>query len=854
MDIADYNINDILSKIPIVMRRNKIKVLCLFISITAFLMTGIPDFKITSYQEQNNMLEKKDADRKANERFINYFGGQKSMILTYQPKDGEIFSKESLKALKSVQEELIRESIGLQGNKNTPLKHITQVRSLINVPYLNVENSNLYSTEFIGNHMPNTKADSKLLKTLALRHPEYVQSFVSLNCKYGALIIKTNFQVVDSNAFELQSIAKDELDATLNALEDTGEEKVAQKIEKKEKTNIELTRHSLSEFASFEKRVEEIISKEKYTKVLKFAPTSWGATWEKNIFQPELNFAIICMNILVVVLIYSLFKSFSAVVWSLLIVSIPIATMLGLSGWLELDIKNSVYIAISLTMVAGIADVIHIISGYNIFRKEGHSHVDAMTSVFKKSSLGCIFTSLTTAFGMLSLLMIPIVEVQNMGLLAAYGVLVASGLTLFVLPLMMDIWSPFNEKKIIEKPNGISMIQKMIRKTELIAINRPKIIIILFIIPVIFFAYQLPKIQVDTLSINAWSKDEPARQAKELINEYFGGITGINVLLETGVENGLKNPETLFAMDTIAQNIKKQYPEWVKKSYSIVNEVKYIFQNLNEGRSDKYEIPKNRSALEETLFLFNNASPENRAQVVTDDYSTGSIYIRMKDPGSRLGEKIVNSIQNNIDAIVNDLKKVYPNIKITLTGDLVQKSAIKNYISWSQLKSFGLVVLVISFLFFIIFRSLKVGLLSLIPNLFPIICTFGIMGWCKISLDETTLMVAPILIGIVVDDTIHFISHYRYFMCKEKDMTIAVQHTFREAGQAILFTSIILFTNFLLLNTVSHLSVARFGWLSAVAILCALLADFYLLPALLKLFNADFNVKEITLKKVILIR
>ena len=744
---------------------------------------------------------------------------------------------------------MIRESLGLQGKKDTPLKHITQVRSLINVPYLNVKKNNLYSKEFIGSQLPNTKSDSKILRSMALKHPEYRQSLISSNGKYGAIIIKTNFQVVDDDTEELISEAVDETNVIIDTFEDIEEEEIEKSVLNKKKYNIKLTRHTLSEFASFEKRIDEIINKEKYSKILEMSPTSWGTTWEKHVFQPELNFAIICMNIMVVLIILVLFRSFSAIVWTLLIVSIPIGTMLGLSGWLELDVKNNIYIAISLTMVAAIADVIHIISGYNLFRQKGNTHGDALTYVFKKSALGCLFTSMTTAMGMLSLFMIPIVEIQNMGLLSAYGVLVSCAITLFILPIMMDIWCPFSDKKFIKKQNDITILQQLIRKVELIAVNRPIICVISFIIPTIFFGYQLTKIQVDTLSINAWGKDEPARQAKELINDYFGGISGINVLVETGVENGLKNPETLFAMDTIGHNIKKQYPEWVTKSFSIVNEVKYIFQNLNEGRTDMYKIPEDRSTLEETLFLFNNTNPENRALIVTDDYSTGSIYISMKDPGSHLGEIIVNSMKKNIIAITKDLKKVYPHIKITLTGDLVQKSAIKNYISWSQLKSFGLVFLVISILFVIIFGSLKVGLLSLIPNFVPIIYTFGIMGWFGISLDETTLMVAPILIGIVVDDTIHFILHYRYFMYKERDMVIALKHTFREAGQAIMITSFILIINFLLLNTVSHLSVARFGLLSAVAIISALLADFYLLPALFKIFHADFNVIKKVMQK-----
>lgn len=840
MHFTIHGINHSFSKIPDLLRRHKHIVWILFILISTDLLGGIPYFKITSYQEQDNMLDKGEIARKAKERFIYNFGGQKRMILTCQAQDGNIFSRQSLTTLKEVQKELVQESLGLAGKKNSPLKHITQVRSLINAPYLKVDKENLYSKEFIGDQLPKTEKDSELLKKLALLHPEYKQTFLSSDAKYGALIIKTDFEIVanknekNKNEFE---------NGLLNFYQDIEESNSSQKIVKPEEKEIELTRNSLSTYAEFEKRVAEIINKVKYKQVLEFSPTSWGATWEKYIFQPELNIAITCMNIILLLIIFFLFRSVSAILWSSILITVPIGWMLGIAGWCNLTVKNSIYISISLVMVAGIADVIHIISGYNLFRKDGLCHNDALKTVFKHSATSCLLTSLTTALGMLSLLMVPIIEIQNMGLLAAFGVLAEVALILFVLPVMMDLWSPYSKKAKTRSRDIIPFVQRLIEKIVTIGANNAKIIIFPFLFVSLFFAYQTTKVQVDTLSINAWKKTEPARKAKEIINDHFGGISGIEVLVETGVENGFKNPEILFAMDALSKKIKTQYPSFVTKTYSIVNEVKYTFQNLNEGRADMYKIPKDKSTLEETLFFFNNANPEDRRLLVTDDYSSASIYIQMKDPGSRLGEKIVNAMRKDVEALKKTILPEFPDFNIILTGSLVQNSAIRNYVSWSQLKSFGLVFLVISILFIFIFRSFKVGLISLIPNIFPIIFIFGLMGWLGIALDETTLMVAPIIIGIVVDDTIHLIAHYRYHIISENsNVNSAIKNTIHEVGQAVIFTSVILVVNFLLLKTVSHQSVARYGLLSAVAVIVALLSDLFLLPALLKIFNADFNV------------
>jgi predicted RND superfamily exporter protein len=148
---------------------------------------------------------------------------------------------------------------------------------------------------------------------------------------------------------------------------------------------------------------------------------------------------------------------------------------------------------------------------------------------------------------------------------------------------------------------------------------------------------------------------------------------------------------------------------------------------------------------------------------------------------------------------------------------------------------------VISIILFIVLGSYKAGLVALAPNLFPILTTFGLMGYFKVPLDADTLLIAPIIIGLAVDDTIHFMTHFRIEMGKTKDIKIAVVKSIREAGQAISFTSLILSAGFLVFILSFHNGLSHFGVFAAIAIMTALITDLFLLPALCRISKLTFT-------------
>ena len=241
--------------------------------------------------------------------------------------------------------------------------------------------------------------------------------------------------------------------------------------------------------------------------------------------------------------------------------------------------------------------------------------------------------------------------------------------------------------------------------------------------------------------------------------------------------------------------------------------------------------------LAQLLVLIEGGDYENLERMVSLDYAQARMSVSLKTVGSKKSVEILNSFQPELERIIQPLKSKYPDFKATVTGGVGTWARVFDAISWSQIQSFGLAFLIISLILIFVFGSLKLGFLAIIPNTFPMLTVFGLMGWSGFKLDVTTLLTAPVVIGIAVDDTIHFMTHYRISLKRGESIEEAINSTLREVGQAITVTTLILMSLFVCFIPVSHLGVSRFSILALVAVFSALLADLVLLPAMLRVFK-----------------
>lgn len=821
------SINRFFEQIPDFVQKNRLWVWGGFVIATGILLFGLG--RVKTEMNMDSYFQENEPVKRAYDHFRAIFGGDEIVYLVFEAKNGDVFSQEALKALQGVQRELLRSDS--MTNEASPLNHITKVTSILNVNYLQAKDDILSSRDFIGETLPENEAERMRIRTLADAHPDYPLLYFSKEHTYGGIMIETDFNAVlaqeiydESNPEEI-SIAK----ATANNPSEIDSPPTFQRTE-------------MPEYALFMDEVTRILHQEKYADALKFYPAGNPVMMSNAIktMMKEAGVLMMGLPILIAIMLWLLFRSLATVIWPILIIAFSLLWVVGLAGWIGIPLSQLFEIIVFLTLAVGVADAVHILSGYLYFRNQNLNHDKALRQVYKKSGLACFLTSVTTAVGLCSLIFVPLVPIQNFGILAAIGVLLAFIFTVFLLPNMLHLWNPISQKKlkqIVTSRGKPHLLQNFLQRIEHFSGNRPKLITGVFLLFGLALAWGSLSITVDSNFVRDLKKTNPTRVSYDIIDRFMGGSGNMATLIDTGKEGGIKDPRIMNAIETLQIEIEKQFPDKVKKTFSLANVVKESFRLLNGGDQEAYRLPQERMLLAQTLFLFENASPEDRQDLVSENYRTTHIRINITNMGSHDSVILMKDIQHLIETIFFPLKQDYPHLTVNVTGQIPLMNRLSDFISRYQLQSFLTTLSVISLLLLFIFGSIKVGAIAIIPNLFPIVTIFGLMGFLGIPLDMHLMLVAPITIGIAVDDTIHFLAHYRLERENNANKEEAIQNAFREAGQAILFTSIILSVGFMIFLISSSKGLIFFGIFSGLAIFVALLADLFLLPSMLFLFE-----------------
>ncbi|MCP4754548.1 MAG: RND family transporter [Proteobacteria bacterium] len=811
--------------------RHRLKIWLGFILLFGVSVLGIPRLSIDMTME--SFFEENDPVKLLYDQFRDTFGSDDSVYIVYEAADGDIFSDRSLRALQRLQDLLENPEAGENGDVPPTYDHIVEVKTLLNVSYLEADQDTLISREFIGDELPATDAEREKLRQQALHHDDYPQFYLSRDSRYGGILIRTDFGIVpidEGPTGEEDDLTDDGFDATIPS-------------QPPGKQRYKLT--TMQEYADFDTMIEELIGRPEFEGTLKFYPVGNPAImgFFNDVFNTEISILFSGALVLMMIVLFVLFRSVSGIVWPVCVVILSLFITLGLAGWLDVTMSMMVQILMMLVMVVGIADSVHILSGYYYFRHRNLEHLPAIRAVLRRSGLACLLTSVTTSIGMFALTIVPIRPIQVFGLFAGFGVLLAFVVSVVLLPLMLDIWQPISRKRAqriaqsLQKP---SFVQRFLGAVEPYSYQYPKTILLVFIVVLGIALYGVSQVKIDSNMVEIIEEGLPIRVAHDLVDDAMGGSQSMEIYLKFGKQDALKDPEVLNAMEKIQSTLKTKHGQYVVKTSSLVNVVKESYRSLNENRQEMYIIPQNRRVLEQTLLMFDMANPDDRSLLVPDDYSQGRISVRLINYGSSEYTDFFEDINNQLQAVFDPLKQKYPDLEVDITGNLAMMMIMIEYISWSQIRSFGLALAIITVLLFVVFGSPKVGLIAMIPNVFPVLVTFGTMGLFGFALDADTLIIAPIVIGIAVDDTIHFLTHYRSEYMETGNTVKSIVLSLREAGQAITFSTVILVIGFSILVISVHQGMANFGILSAVAFCSALLADFLLLPSLCVLFKIKF--------------
>lgn len=839
------------TSIPDQVREKKWFVWLFFIITTVIIGVGIKDAKFD--MTIDSWFTEDDPIKVALNQFRNQFGSEDGIYLVYKAKDGDIFSYQSLKAVQGIRDEILNFRLRLEPGETSMLDRIEKVETIVSANVLNVQNDILISKKFIGQQIPSSREERERLRKLALKQKDFSLLYHSKDFQYGGIFIRTDLGTIPLDQ---------EPEISIEDADDEEEEVAMEMDESAVFENVKFKPVEMGTYLGLMAAINQVIHKPEFQNHLEYFPVGNAPLMDIMMeMMEEMGPMYLGMILIIVILLWVLFRSFSAVLWPITIIVLSAIWTVGLMGWFGVVMTTMLILTIMLILAVGTADAIHIISGYLYFRNhKGEDHHRALKSAYHKSALPCLLTSITTMIGMFALSISPISHITTFGYTSAMGVGFAYLFSIYLLPLMLDLWSPVkNPTPKREKPSPVLssirtqylrfkiaipdfsvLLQKRLDKILPFVEKRPLSIALFFLSIFIICVYGATQVRIDSNISEAVKEGHILKVIYDTVDKNMMGSQNMEILIDVGEVDGVQDPDILKAMDLFQKELIKKHVGLVVRTYSLANVVKDAFQLLNENQEEMYKIPVKKDVLIQTLFLFNNANPEDRRRLVSDNYSKTHISVQLYNSGSYQYIEFFKAVQEDMKKHFDPFKDKYPQMEISITGGLALMMELMDYISWTQLKSLALAISIISLILIFIFGSFRVGAMAIIPNLIPATITFGLLGLFDIPLDSDTIIIAPVIIGIAVDDTIHFISHYRSEVIKDGNIHRAIKNSIQEVGQAITFTSVILGLGFLIMATSSYLSMVKVGAFGSLAIFVALLCDLFLLPAFILILKPTF--------------
>lgn len=810
-------------RLPALVRAHRIAVWSAFLLCIALAIPGVMRFQIVAGDEV--FFGRDDPVKKAYDKFRLQFGGTDTIYIPYKAKDGDILSQASLRALQGVQDELLYYRLKQPADAKSPLDRIIRVMTLINAPFLDKQDDAVTTRQFMGSRLPETDAAREAVRKAARAEPAYWLTFLTEDKAYGGIVITTDFgRLLEKRSHDPKSApvaGKSNFQYQSGATTEGGEEvpEFEQALWADEKGEVM-------------QAVKGILNK---YPALTYYPVGEPAVVDYMLETQHVQIALeVAAMLTVIAVLYLAFRSVAAVVWSVCILSVSLLLVVGLMGWLQVVMTNVFILLIIMVWVNGVAVTTHILTAYYQARRQGMAHAEAMADAAAHTGFDSMVMSATIVIGLLSMSFVPTKPLQNVGIYSAVGFGVVLALSLFVLPVMLDLWNPKqvdqapeDERQGLKQPFTKRVFSRIADRV----VASPRIVIACFAAASVVLGYGVWTLKVDANLVKFFPLETDIRQGYELSNRHMMGGTGFDILVEGNREGTLSDPAVLNAMVDLQQFLEQTFPQWVTKTYSVADIVRKTYRTFDDD--PRHGVPQDPKVLNEMYFLFSNADAMTRKQWVSDDYSRGRVHVFLRNGGNQVELDVRNEAQAHIDALFAPLKSKHPQLEVTLTGGSILQARLDDYVSRSQAQSFVATLAVTSLVLLAIFGSIKVGVIAVVSNLFAVLVTFGLMGLLGFPLTLDSAFSAPVIIGVSIDDTIRFMLHYRD-RCRHGDSSdVAIRSAITQVGPSLLFTSAVLACGFLIIMGFPLLQVRVMGFFTALAIGMALMANVTLLPALL---------------------
>ena len=534
------------------------------------------------------------------------------------------------------------------------------------------------------------------------------------------------------------------------------------------------------------------------------------------IIRDQLFFVTVSMVLIAIILIL-LFRSLHGLTVPLVAAIVPAMMVFGLMGWTDepVGLINNAYA--TLLPVIAVADAIHMVTRFHEERRKLAGPGETLTKEQRKLAVtramgaigaACLLTSVTTAIGFLSLNLATMRILKDFGLYAAAGIGFAYFTVLLIVPLGLSM-----VKEPVRRADGEGPIDRGLLACARFSTDRPRLTLGITALVVVFFVFFGTKVEVDNWLTGILPPEHPVTVANGVLDSELGGIVSV----EYDLTGDLRSPESLQAMAAVADEVRT-LPDvrGVESPASVVIGASTLF-------GGPPAVPEDPGFVNTIL---ERAEESTRAVLVGDH---GRLIVRTKDVGANAFKDLQDEVT---ELVVPPLAEA--GITASITGVAVVAYEGVNAVTTDLRDSLGAAFLVIAVVITLLFRSLRTGLISLVPNALPLIVgygTLGLMGW---DLDPGPAVVFTVALGIAVDDSIHLLARFKEEQAEGVGWTAGIHRSVQHAGRAVFVTTVILCLGFGINVFSSFPSNRIFGAIGAVVIFTALLCDLFVLPALLQ--------------------
>ncbi len=537
------------------------------------------------------------------------------------------------------------------------------------------------------------------------------------------------------------------------------------------------------------------------------------------------------------ILLFLFLRSFKATLISMLVVVFGVIWSLGLIAWFNFEITILSSIIPPLVIVIGIPNCIFLINKYHQEFKKHGNQILALQRVIRRIGNATLLTNTTTALGFASFTLTSSVILKEFGLVACINVLVVFLLSIILIPIAYSFLSPPKERhykhldrRWVSKMNGV-LIHLVTRKRILIYSISGAILMI--------GLWGMQLMQTTGNLTDDFQKNDPVFIDLKFIESQFNGVVPLEVVVESKIPGGIKKLSTLKKMEAFQRSLDSL--SWLSRSIAITDLLKFARQGFYRGDSSFYALPNNQD--KEWIFA---AMPHGVGygkmleSLVDSSGSKARIAIQVADIGTTDMRALTELIQKM--ALKHFETERY---SVQITGASVLFLSGTTYLIKNLVLSLLLAIGLISLIMAVLFRSARMVLISLIPNLLPLLLTAGIMGFVGISIKPSTILVFSIAFGISVDDTIHFLAKYRQELQRTKwNIRQAVVETIRETSVSMFYTSVVLFFGFSIFAASEFGGTQSLGILVSITLFLAMFSNLIILPSLLLSLDKLINERS----------